>query len=186
MRTHRWFRTTRIYQYSLQTNLLVRMSVLTVTMVLKSPGTLQPISAFMSTMTKRTSCTGSKKGCSEISCAAITQDRWQKKVELLTGAKWSYAIMNEHMQIISWVFVESDAERHLATCWEGLRERYQKGKMPSATLQWVDKDCCTAPPYTVAETSSNAVPEPNELATFIDRKPFWRNSVCRPYYNADI
>ena len=106
-----------------------------------------------------------------------------KKVELKTGAMWSYAIMNEHMQIVSYVLTGGDGEAHLVKCWAGLKKRYEKAKAPLAQFRWVDKNCCTAPPYSTNEKGKCGLVQ-GQMGK--DRDQFRRNSAARQYYNPQM
>ena len=104
-----------------------------------------------------------------------------KKVELLTGAMWSYAVMNEYWEIVSWMLCEGDGEKHQAALWSGLKTRYELSEVPLAEVRWVDKFCCLAPPYT---TTENRIESPVQSPE--ERNQFRRKSACRVHYNPDI
>lgn len=93
--------------------------------------------------------------------------------------------MNEYGQIVSWALVESDAERDLVSLWEGLKCRYEQASVALASHRWVDKNCCTAPPYT-SEKARSAASRDLQPSSVVDRTPFRRKSACRQYYNEDV
>ncbi|XP_029026750.1 uncharacterized protein LOC114867838 [Betta splendens] len=72
-----------------------------------------------------------------------------RKVTFSSGAMSSYAVMNEHWMIISWVMVQSETEKSLRPMYEGLSNRYDSAVMEKAQYHWVNRDCCAA--FTVAE-----------------------------------
>lgn len=62
-----------------------------------------------------------------------------RKVTLSSGAMSSYAIMNENWMILSWVMVQSEAERSLEPMYEGLANRYTAAGLDMAKYHWVDR-----------------------------------------------
>ncbi|XP_028995810.1 uncharacterized protein LOC114848997 [Betta splendens] len=72
-----------------------------------------------------------------------------RKVTFSSGAMSSYAVMNEHWMIVSWVMVQSETEKSLRPMYEGLSNRYDTAGIEKARYHWVDRDCCAA--FKVAE-----------------------------------
>ena len=101
------------------------------------------------------------------------------KVQFSTGAKWSFAIMNEYMQIVSWVLVDSDSERQQAKCWAGLKRRYDLKGIEYARIRWVDKNCCADPHY-----STNQVSKCGDDG--FNRIQFLRKSAARVCYSEEM
>ncbi|GAA6085640.1 uncharacterized protein LOC113642200 [Tachysurus ichikawai] len=56
----------------------------------------------------------------------------------------SYAIMNEHWMVVSWVMVQSETEKSLEPMYQGLAHWYRMAGVEKAQYQWVDRDCFAA------------------------------------------
>ncbi|XP_070407888.1 uncharacterized protein [Nothobranchius furzeri] len=67
-----------------------------------------------------------------------------RKVTLASGTMSSFAIMNENWLIVSWVMVQSEAERSLQPMYEGVARRYAEAEVEKAGYHWVDRDCCAS------------------------------------------
>ncbi|XP_030578735.1 uncharacterized protein LOC115775343 [Archocentrus centrarchus] len=65
-----------------------------------------------------------------------------RKVTLASGVMSSYAVMNEHWLIVSWVMVQSETERSLEPMYQGMATRYSDAGVEKAGYHWVDRDCC--------------------------------------------
>ncbi|CAJ1086770.1 uncharacterized protein LOC117816001 [Xyrichtys novacula] len=61
------------------------------------------------------------------------------KVTLASGVMSSYAVMNEHWLIVSWVMVQSESERSLEPMYEGMAKRYSDAGVEKAGYHWVDR-----------------------------------------------
>ena len=107
-----------------------------------------------------------------------------KKVEMHSGAMWSYTIMNEFWEVISWVMVESESEKTLEECYTGLGRRFDLAGVSKPKYRWVDKWCCASPPLaTPSQTSSTLRWDDLESAsdTIPDRRQFSRRSACQEH-----
>ncbi|KAK2863731.1 hypothetical protein Q7C36_002885 [Tachysurus vachellii] len=62
-----------------------------------------------------------------------------RKVTFTSGTMSSYAIMNEHWMVVSWVMVQSQTEKSLEPMYQGLAHRYRMGGVEKARYQWVDR-----------------------------------------------
>ncbi|MED6246743.1 hypothetical protein ATANTOWER_022737 [Ataeniobius toweri] len=62
-----------------------------------------------------------------------------RKVTLASGIMSSYAIMNEHWLIVSWVMVQSESERSLEPMYQGMAKRYNDAGVEKAGFHWVDR-----------------------------------------------
>ncbi|XP_034528991.1 uncharacterized protein LOC117804752 isoform X2 [Notolabrus celidotus] len=67
-----------------------------------------------------------------------------RKVTLASGVMSSYAVMNEHWLIASWVMVQSETERSLEPMYQGMAKRYSNAGVEKAGYHWMDRDCCAA------------------------------------------
>ncbi|XP_027010876.2 uncharacterized protein LOC113648052 isoform X2 [Tachysurus fulvidraco] len=67
-----------------------------------------------------------------------------RKVTFTSGTMSSYAIMNEHWMVVSWVMVQSETEKSLEPMYQGLAHRYGMAGVEKAQYQWEDRDCCAA------------------------------------------
>ncbi|XP_047657792.1 uncharacterized protein LOC125139042 [Tachysurus fulvidraco] len=67
-----------------------------------------------------------------------------RKVTFTSGTMSSYAIMNEHWMVVSWVMVQSEKEKSLEPMYQGLANRYRMAGVEKAQYQWIDRDCCAA------------------------------------------
>ncbi|XP_060905129.1 uncharacterized protein LOC132982595 [Labrus mixtus] len=61
-----------------------------------------------------------------------------RKVTLASGVMSSYAVMNEHWLIVSWVMVQSDTERSLEAMYQGMAKRYSNAG-EKAGYHWMDR-----------------------------------------------
>ncbi|XP_058242028.1 uncharacterized protein LOC131350985 [Hemibagrus wyckioides] len=87
---------------------------------------------------------------------ALSSDHTRKvarKVTFTSVTMSSYAIMNEHWMVISWVMVQSETEKSLETTYQGLAYWYTMAGVEKAQYQWVNRDCCAA----------FRVPDPEEM-----------------------
>ncbi|GAA6069383.1 uncharacterized protein LOC113642200 [Tachysurus ichikawai] len=67
-----------------------------------------------------------------------------RKVTFTSATMSSYATMNEHWMVVSWVMVQSETEKSLEPMYQGLAHRYRMAGVEKAQYQWVDRDCCAA------------------------------------------
>ena len=113
-----------------------------------------------------------------------------KKVEAHSGAMWSYSIMNEFWEVLSWVMVESESESSLKSCYAGLGRRYEMARVEKPKFRWVDKHCCVSPP-TSTPAPRTVAPKWDDMdsvvpAGQVDRSKYLRKSACRDNLNGDI
>ena len=76
---------------------------------------------------------------------------------------------------------EGDGESQQVPLWKNLKTRYDRAGVPLATIRWVDKHCCTLPPYTVSEARIS-----NSSDVSFSRADYRRNSAARVYFNKDM
>ncbi|KAK3524651.1 hypothetical protein QTP70_035013, partial [Hemibagrus guttatus] len=61
-----------------------------------------------------------------------------------SGNMSSYAVMNEHWIVLSWVIVQSETEKSLELMYQERALRYRMTRVEKAQYHWVDRDCCAA------------------------------------------
>ncbi|XP_026200512.1 uncharacterized protein LOC113151805 isoform X2 [Anabas testudineus] len=113
-----------------------------------------------------------------------------RKVTFSSGTMSSYAVMNENWMIVSWVMVQSEAEKSLGPMFEGLANRYSNAGIEKAQYHWVDRDCCAA--FKVAECAPgehlnwDAWRTSDAIAAEATSGNLLNTCASRSHYNTDI